>query len=164
MRIMMDLAFNERGALRLLNWLARENAIILREQPGLPLLYESGVRYERERGEVWSDYLNVLMKGHEDCDALAAARAGELMARGWRALQPGDGGYRLARRLRPRHIFAEVFLRTATPVGRPGLYHCLVTYRIGGRSFEDDPSARLGMNDTPRPQLQSANNGQWVEV
>jgi hypothetical protein len=147
MRIAVELAFDEMAAVRLLNWLARENAIIIASMPGLPYLYESGVFYRREKEEVWSDYLNLLGQGHEDCDALAAARAGEIMARGWRALSPrlGDYGWRLARDLRLRRIYAEVVLRTRTVPGETGMYHCIPRYRIAGRWYYDDPSARLGM-------------------
>lgn len=147
MKISVLLAFDERAAARLLNWLARENALILKANPGLPGLYQSGVKYERERDEVWCDYLNLLTQGKEDCDGLAAARAGELLARGWRALLPGDGGYERAKKLKLKRIYAEVFLRTRAPQGQVGLYHCLVRYRVGGRWYYDDPSARLGMLD-----------------
>jgi hypothetical protein len=145
MRIGIELAFDEWGALRLLNWLANENAILLRSMPELPLLYDSGVVYRREKDETWCDFLNLIWQGHEDCDGLAAARAGELKAKGWKALRPGELGYREAQRLRPESIDAEVFLRTRAPQGRTGLYHCLVHYSIGGAWFQDDPSARLGM-------------------
>ena len=150
MRIAVKLTFDENAAVRLLNWLARENARILRYRKNLPGLYESGVVYQRERGETWCDYINLLARGHEDCDGLAAARAGELMARGHRALQPGDGGFREARRRRLRSIRAEAMLRTRTRPGKPGLYHVIVRYRIGKRWYRDDPSARLGMYDAPQ--------------
>lgn len=146
MRIAVKLAFDERAALRLLNWLARENAILLRAQPDLPLLYDSGVTYRRELDETWCDFLNMLLQGHEDCDGLASARAGELQARGWRALRPGDDGYVLAQQLRPDPIRAEVMLTTRSRPDDPGLYHCIVRYPIGDQWFRDDPSARLGMN------------------
>ena len=146
MKIAVKLAFDEMGALRLLNWLARENAIILRARPDLPLLYDSGVVYRREQDETWCDYLNMLAQGHEDCDGLAAARAGELLARGYRALRPGDGGYEQARRLRLSSIHAEPMLRTRSREDEPGLYHVIVRYRVGNRWYRDDPSARLGMN------------------
>lgn len=168
MKIAVALAFQEDAALRLLNWLAAENARIIRtyderakkkgEDP-LPGLYESGVRYEVEEEELWSDYLNLLAQGFEDCDALAAARAGELRARGWKALVgrdqedpvrfPGDEGLKLAQALRPASIPAEVILTTRARPGRPGLYHCIVRYTIGGKTFFDDPSARLGMLGDP---------------
>ena len=166
MDIKLRLAFDEKAAVRLLNWLAQENARELRlydrrarrfgSRP-LPSLYESGVLYRREEEETWSDYLNLLLQGHEDCDALAAARAGELIARGWRMLRPrsagdavrypGDQGYEIARRDRPKSIHAEVMLTTHAEPGESGLYHCVVRYWLGGRWFRDDPSARLGMYD-----------------
>ena len=146
MRIAVKLSFDERAALRLLNWLAQENAIILRAQPDLPLLYDSGVLYRREVDETWCDFLNMLAQGHEDCDGLAAARAGELLARGWRALRPGDQGFVEGQREKPMSIPAEVMLTTRSRADEPGLYHCVVRYRIGSTWFRDDPSARLGMN------------------
>jgi hypothetical protein len=145
MRIAVKLAFDEGAAVRLLNWLARENALLLRARPDIPLLYESGVIYRREQDETWSDALNTLAQGWEDCDALSAWRAGELMARGHTALSPGDGGYKAAHRNRLRRIEAEVFLRTRAAEGQTGLYHCIVRYRVGSRWYRDDPSARLGM-------------------
>ena len=145
MRIAVKLAFDEEAAVRLLNWLARENAILLRAQPDLPLLYDSGVYYQREVDETWCDFLNMLVQGHEDCDGLAAARAGELLARGWQALRPGDQGYLEAQRTRPSRIAAEVMLTTRSEPDNPGLYHCIVRYPIDGMWFRDDPSARLGM-------------------
>lgn len=92
MKIRVLLSFDERAALRLLNWLARENARIYQRRKDLPGLYASGVVYRRERVETWCDVLHLYQQGHEDCDGLSAARAGELLARGWRALSPGDGG------------------------------------------------------------------------
>lgn len=147
MRIIVELAFDEAAALRLLNWLAGENARIFLSHPGLPGLYESGVRYKPEKDEEWADYINLLLKGHEDCDALAAARAGELMARGAHALsrERGDYGAKEAWRLGLEHIRAKVILRTRIEPGETGLYHCIVKYWVGGRAFYDDPSARLGM-------------------
>ena len=38
MKIAVKLAFDEQAAVRLLNWLAQENAVILRARPVLPLL------------------------------------------------------------------------------------------------------------------------------
>lgn len=146
MKIAVKLAFDERGALRLLNWLAQENAIIVRAQPELPLLYDSGVVYRRELDETWCDYLNMLAQGHEDCDGLAAARAGELLARGANALRPGEEGHAEARRAGLATIPAEVMLTTRSRPDAPGLYHCIVRYRVGRTWHRDDPSARLGMN------------------
>lgn len=139
------LRLTEGYAVASLQALALHNAEVLVGMPGLPFLYDSGVVYRRELEELWSDYPTLLKAGHEDCDALAAARAGELMARGWRALAPGDGGYEAARRLRPARIAAEVMLTTRVPKGQRGMYHCIVRYRVGKRVYRDDPSARLGM-------------------
>ena len=147
MNITVALAFSEWEAVSLLNWLAGVNARILLENPELPGLYESGVVYQRETEETWSDYINLLAQGWEDCDSLSAARAGELRARGWRALKKGDGGFDEARRRKVQHMQAEVFLRTRSRPDQPGLYHCLVRYRVGSRWHLDDPSARLGMLD-----------------
>lgn len=146
MRITVNLAFDEEAAVRLLNWVAEENARILITHQNLPLLYDSRVIYKRESDEVWCDFLNMLAQGYEDCDGLAAARAGELKARGWKALRPGDGGYAEAQQLRPEHIQAEVLLRTRSQPDKPGLYHCVVRYQVGEKWYRDDPSARLGMN------------------
>lgn len=131
--------------MRLLNWLAHENARLFREYPDLPGVYESGVEYRREAQEDWADWWHVLQQGWDDCDALAAARAGELLARGWRAIPRGYSSWGLAQRLRPASIHAEVEVRTEVPLGSTGLYHCIVRYRVGDRWFWDDPSARLGM-------------------
>lgn len=172
MDIQIRLAFDEHAAVRLLNWLADENTRIIRGydrrfieaqrdgRPGdlLPLLYESGVVYRREAAEVWCDYLLMLAQGWEDCDGLSAARAGELRARGWRALAPkdpndelrypGDAGYAYARANRVPSIKAQVVVVTRVQPGQTGLYHCIVKYAVGdGRIYYDDPSARLGMYD-----------------
>ena len=153
MVIKFRLAFHERMAVRFLNTLALENAHILKANPDLPLLYDSGVVYKREKVETWCDYLTTLMQGHEDCDGLAAARAGELIAKGHKALRPGDAGYQAAKQLRLRSIPAEVYLTTRNPPGVPGLYHCVVRYRLKRRWdwLKDDPSARLGMNGAIDP-------------
>ncbi|MCB9764968.1 MAG: hypothetical protein H6739_34665 [Alphaproteobacteria bacterium] len=153
MNITLKLAFDERAAVRLLNHLARENAFILRAQPELPLLYDAGVVYRREPDETWPDVLHLLAQGWEDCDGLAAARAGELLARGARALSSDEPGYAEARRLRLDTIQAEVLLRTRTERGKPGLYHCVTRYRVAGRWHRDDPSARLGMHGTIDPSV-----------
>lgn len=145
--ITLRLSFEEGRAVRLLNWLAAENALIFRADPALPGLYDSGVVYQRETVETWCDYLALLEQGWEDCDGLAAARAGELLARGYLALKKGDGGYRDAWRTRVPTIEAEVLLRTRTEPGGRGMFHCIVRYRVGKKWYRDDPSARLGMYD-----------------
>ncbi|MDP2314863.1 MAG: hypothetical protein Q8P41_18320 [Pseudomonadota bacterium] len=145
MNITVALTFNERDAVSLLNWLARCNARLLRERPSLPLLYATSVRYAREEVETWSDYIQLLAQGWEDCDALASARAGELIARGWKALSPRDPGYAAAKAAGLTSIPAEVALTTQVRPGDHGLYHCVVRYVVNGTVWFDDPSARLGM-------------------
>ncbi len=145
MNITVALTFNERDAVSLLNWLARCNARLLRERPQLPLLYATSVRYGREEEETWSDFIQLLAQGWEDCDALASARAGELIARGWKALSPRDPGYAAAKAARLDTIPAEVALTTTLRPGEHGLYHCVVRYVVAGTAWFDDPSARLGM-------------------
>lgn len=95
--------------------------------------------------ETWSDVLTTLLDGHEECDSLATRCAGELVARGWRALRPGDGGWEDALEARLETIDAEPVLRTRAPEGVPGLYHVVTRYQVAGRTYYDDPSARLGM-------------------
>lgn len=151
MDVTVRLAFSEQASVRLLNWLAVENANIHRATADLPLLYDAKVVYQRERGEVWCDVLSLYQQGHEDCDGLACARAGEVLAHGWRAIRPGDPGHALARKLRPSRVRAEVLITTPEP--GPRLYHCIVRYRLGGRWFRDDPSARLGMNGPIDPAV-----------
>lgn len=159
MNINVRLAFDEGATVRLLNFLARENARIRLENPTLPLLYDAGVTYRREHGETWSDLLHLYLVKHDDCDGLAAARAGELMAEGSRALRPGDGGYAQAHRARLDQIPAEVFLTTAPGARSAGLYHCVVAYRVGRFVYLDDPSFRLGM---PLSRPAAATHRRWL--
>lgn len=145
MDIILRFTFGERDAVSLLCWLGRCNARLIAERPDLPGLYASGVRYEREAVETWCDYVQLLAQKWEDCDGLAAARMGELLARGWRALSPGEGGYSDAKRLKLKRIHAEVSLTTRVEPGEHGQYHCVVRYVVNGKEYWDDPSARLGM-------------------
>ena len=149
MNVALKMKFSESGVLLILQALAEHNAALMRSQPELPLLYDSCVVYKPEDDETFSDYPSMLQAMREDCDSLAAARAGELMARGWKALRPGEGGYETARRLKPASIPAQVLLTTRTRPGEQGLYHCITRYWVNGQQFQDDPSARLGMNNRP---------------
>jgi hypothetical protein len=137
--------FREPMAVTLLNLMARTDAAQVIEDPSLPNLYDSGSVYGREKVELWTDYVTLLKAGWQDCDALAPAQAGLLMARGWRALGLGDPGLEHALRLRPKHIEAEVLMTTRVRPGAAGPYHCIIRYRIGDTWYRDDPSARLGM-------------------
>ncbi|MFM7203298.1 MAG: hypothetical protein ACKO6N_21125 [Myxococcota bacterium] len=170
MNITIAMQFDEQEAIALLNWLARVNARQLRARPELPLLYDSCVVYRPEQDERWCDYLNLLAQGHEDCDGLAAARAGELMARGYQALRPQEPGYLEAHTKQLKTIPAEVYLTTHLPNGKTGLYHCVVKYRVGKNWYTDDPSKRLGMHGGVDPNivrtchLQRLNKTPWRTV
>lgn len=145
MRVSVRLFFDEEAAARLSRFMTLENVAILRDRPDIPLLYRSHVVYRREAEETWSDCLTTLLQGWEDCDSLSTWRAAELRVNGWRALEPGYRSWPVALANRPRHIHAETEIRTRSPEGEVGNYHVLVRYRLGGRWFYDDPSARLGM-------------------
>lgn len=121
---------------------------------GLPKLYSSGVRYKVEGApELWWDYEEQLARGHDDCEGLAATRAGELMLEGYDA-----------------DVYTRLIQKPAASMGgRPGgrLFHAITrvngkwdsgVYGQGefvplrapdGTPIYDDPSVRLGM---PTPQ------------
>lgn len=147
MWIRLGLTEDPGAFVRLLNFLARENEDLISRNPATPLLYTGAasgqpiVRYAREKQEQWLDVFMMIRQGWEDCDGLSCYRAGELRARGWRAIEPGYSSYRLAESIRPDHIPAKVFLRTRGN----RTFHCLVSYELDGHTFFDDPSARLGM-------------------
>ena len=62
--------------------IARHNAHLMLER-NLPKLYESGVRYGVEGSpELWWDAQEILDRGVDDCEGLAAYRAGELILEG----------------------------------------------------------------------------------
>lgn len=102
------------------------NAAWLATHPSAPSLYESGVRYERERrgAEDWQTLPDLLASKRGDCEDLSSARAAELQVSG----EDPD---------------AEAF---ATHV-RPGLWHIRV--RRGDGTIED-PSRVLGMGKGAR--------------
>ena len=117
----------KRGYLRImLEALVAVNVLELRRAgPGLPTLYNAGIRYKREerdprtgkRLEEWLTAAEVYQRRSGDCEDLAALRVAELRLRGVKA------------RIWLRHVSAH-------------LWHVLV--RLPDGSFED-PSARLGM-------------------
>lgn len=97
------------------------NAILEKypDDPTLPLLYNSGIRYKRDPDERWQTPRETYEKGYGDCEDLALYRAFELRRGGFPAK---------VKVYRPR----------------PGLLHVFVD-RGDGR-FED-PSRALGMLD-----------------
>ena len=146
MRVVSQFKFSETAVLLMLTALVDMNVNQLLDEPRLPNLYGSGVRYKREKVETFSDYASLLEQGHEDCDSLAAAQAALLRTRGWRAMIPGQEGYRTARDEDLLTIDAEVVLvEPKRPPGKRRLYHVIVAYTVGGTTYFDDPSDRLGM-------------------
>ena len=147
--ITLEITFDPEYVMSLCNVIAMMNASLMLRYPRLPLLYDSGVIYNREAGESFRDVVHLYQAGVDDCDTLAPARVGELLARGYKALAPGDTGYDLAQRLKPRSIRAWCFFTTRDDMEGPGpkLWHVEVAYELGGRDWHDDPSARLGMYD-----------------
>lgn len=138
----------------------------------LPLLYDSGVRYRRDRvrapnglrvaAEVWRDAGAVLARGYGDCEDLATWRAAELRVRGVRALDDrgrygvrGEAGWFDPAELRDeyrgaRSIPAEAVLIRWKDVRGPGAHQYHVLTRIPGpegSTWYDDPSQMLGMRD-----------------
>lgn len=112
--------------------IARHNALRIKAL-GLPKLYSSGVVYKTEGSpELWWDAEEILRNGHDDCEGLAAYRAGELMLEGHDA------------------IVDTRFIQAPDREGR--LFHAVTRVRtpdprapLGFRDEYDDPSARLGM-------------------
>lgn len=114
------------------NKIAEHNAYRIKKKK-LPGIYKSGVRYKVEGlPELWWDAEQILEAGHDDCEGLAAYRAGELIAAGtpaevWtrRIQQPGGSGNRV-------------------------IFHAITRVKMPNGTYEfDDPSVRLGM---PVPQ------------
>jgi hypothetical protein len=108
----------------LLEALIKCNMIYLASHPRTPLLYASGVRYQREpRGkEEWQDIPGCLKLMRADCEDLAAWRTAELRHRG---------------------IFAKGHLKWFhSGAVNITLYH--VQVKLPDGSIED-PSKRLGM-------------------
>lgn len=148
MRATIEMRQDPASWVAVFNAIAHDNESLVRDGQ-VPLLYGSGVRYRREDLEWWINALIVLLQGHGDCEDLAAWRAGELRALGWRALLPSMDGYATARARHLNSIEAEVVLT------REGdrLYHAITRYRVGTTWYYDDPSARLGMLGNIDPEV-----------
>jgi hypothetical protein len=125
-----DRARSQAALLKLMEALCEVNEGHL-AQIAYPPLYESGVRYQRERGERWRDIPTLLESGEGDCEDLACWRIAELRAAGqhafpYVAFQKRNGTYRY-------HALVERFEDLDRRTGK-----------FSGQSVED-PSRVLGM-------------------
>jgi len=109
----------------LLEGLVQANVVYLETHPNTQLLYDAGVRYQRERPgrENWLTIPQLYEKGVGDCEDLGAALAAEYRIAGFNAW-----------------AFAE---RTGKK-----RFHTLVCIVEGGEEFIEDPSRVLGMRTT----------------
>jgi hypothetical protein len=110
---------------RLLNALLQIDKDYLRAYPSTPLMYNSGVRYQRdpsegEEDDDWQDIPTTLKLRYGDCEDLACWRAAELQVRGINAIP-----FSRWRSLNGNHY-----------------YHILVVWPDG---TIEDPSRKLGM-------------------
>lgn len=124
------------------NAIARHNARRIKLK-NLPPLYRSGVKYKPEGSpELWWDAEEILRNGHDDCEGLAAYRAGELINRGYDA-----------------RVYCRLVQTPSKEMGgsgKPGgrLFHAVtMIYGPDGKALRtkeghrmiDDPSMRLSM-------------------
>lgn len=124
-RVAIRVPAREQDLLILLDALVRLNRIQLGRRPGLPGLYESGVRYVREardprtglRREEWRTIEDVIEHMGGDCEDLAAYRVAQLQSRG---------------------VPARIWLRR-----HKAMWHVLVRLPDGRL---EDPSRKLGMH------------------
>lgn len=135
LRFQISVSDNEQSrdrVLKILLWsLIGLNLEYIRMNPGTPKLFQSGVRFirEKEGEELWPTIGEIIKNGGGDCEDLACWRVAELRASGVPA--------------RPawRHRLVRM------PSGQQAtLYHILVF--IPGKGFED-PSRILGMGKGP---------------
>jgi len=134
----MGLRFTE-AALEGLAQLATEDHLA----GNLPPLYDSGIRYQRERGtENWLLPSQALLQGASDCEDLAAYRVGELRAHN---IDPGA--------------------RIVVEQTGPRTMHALVRRSDGTL---EDPSVALGMrrasSPLPRMLVGVDNTQTWCEL
>jgi hypothetical protein len=115
--------------------LVRVNADLYRESPRLPSIYDvkAGVRYRAERGtEEWRHVGEVLRERFGDCEDLAAARAGELRARG----EPD--AYAIVTRTSPNMTHGRVVRADGTIEDPSRLLGMKSREQIGGQSDMSD--------------------------
>lgn len=113
---------SRKSLLWFLEALMQHNVIFLREHPGTPRLYQSGVRYRIETTtEHWQDIPTIIERRSGDCEDLSCWRAAELRASG---------------------INAHPYLKWRQSDGRK-IYHAVVKLPDGRI---EDPSLTLGMH------------------
>lgn len=104
----------------LLEALAQIDRVYLEIHPEIPPLYESGVVYKMEKGEVFRDIKHIMDNGGGDCDCLSCWRVAELQQIG---------------------IKARPYIKWRKE-GKNWIYHALVWLPNG---YIEDPSLALGM-------------------
>lgn len=104
----------------LLEALAQIDRVYLEIHPEIPPLYETGVVYRPEKGEIFRDVYHILEDGCGDCDCLSSWRVAELRIAG---------------------VNAHSYIKWRKEIDR-WVYHALV-WLPGGRI--EDPSLALGM-------------------
>lgn len=108
----------------------RWNVAWLAARPGTPLLYRSGVRFEREPDggtNYWSNVRAVLKRGRSHCVGLSCWRVAELQVRGEQAIP-----------------ILQVFNEDRPDFGPVTEFHVTVL-RGDGSEDHEDPSRQLGM-------------------
>ena len=160
----LDRKDSERVMRHLLSFLYSVNRIYLREHPGAPLLYDSGIRYAREDEanpfEEWMSYPVALEHGECDCEELGTIRAAELSEHGV-AAEPQVSSTQLPDGNRLYHVTTRRAAdRRILPPGRkprePMQWHGRPVLLVDGRglpvlwaerdgTWTEDPSRVLGM-------------------
>lgn len=116
-----DRNFSRWRILQLLECLTKLDEIWLKFHPETPPLYQSGVVYAPEKGEIFRDIPTLIEEGNGDCDCLSCWRTAELRAIG---------------------VAAEPYIKWRRE-GDKWVYHAL-TRHPGGQI--EDPSLALGMD------------------
>lgn len=100
----------------------------------IPSLYKSGVVYKVEGSpEIWKDARETLIDGHDDCEGLAAYRAGDLLL-----------DHDTLAQVWTRQISRPEAFPSGTKPAR--LFHAVTRFEDAqGKIQFDDPSRRLGM-------------------
>jgi hypothetical protein len=117
--------YSQKCVLYMLEGLVNCDREWLRQNPSTPKLYESGVRYKREKTEHWRDIPTLILHRSGDCEDLAS----------WRVAELREEGHKVQPFLKWRRY------------GDFWLYHVMVAHMgEDGKTFRlEDPSRQLGM-------------------